>query len=210
MGGRPQRRTRSAARCSSTSCPTDTTIFGPAQIEARIDQTPEISAQITLWDQSGSSVIRGNLIVVPVGGSFVYLQPVYLQSTSSAFPQFTKIVVASPTKIVWGDTLEESLTKLLALQGGGGSPGPTPTPGPGGTPAPTATPGPTVRPTQPPAGLPDDIAGLIAYADEHFELAQQALRDGDLARYEAELDLVGAALARLTELSASPGASANP
>ena len=190
--------------------PTDTTIFGPSQIEARIDQDPTISAQISLWNQSGSSVIRGNLIVVPVGDSLLYLQPVYLQSTSAAFPEFQKIVVASPTTIVWGDSLEESLTKLLALQGGGGSPGPTPTPGPGGTPAPTATPGPTVRPTQPPAGLPDDTAGLIAYADEHFELAQQALRDGDLARYEAELDLVGAALARLTELSASPGASANP
>jgi hypothetical protein len=188
--------------------PTDTTIFGPAQIEARIDQDPVISAQISLWNQSGSQVIRGNLIVVPVGDSLLYLQPVYLQSTSAAFPEFQKIVVASPTTIVWGDSLAESLTKLLALQGEGGTPGPTPTPGPGATPGPT--PAPTVRPTQPPSGLPDDVDGLIAYANEHFELAQQALRDGDLARYEAELDLVGAALSRLTELSASPGASATP
>jgi uncharacterized membrane protein (UPF0182 family) len=188
--------------------PTDTTIFGPAQIEARIDQDPTISAQISLWNQSGSQVIRGNLIVVPVGDSLLYLQPVYLQSTSAAFPEFQKIVVASPTTIVWGDSLAESLTKLLALQGEGGTPAPTPTPGPGATPAPT--PSPTVRPTQPPAGLPDDVDGLIAYANEHYELAQQALRSGDLARYEAELDLVGAALARLTELSASPGASAVP
>ncbi len=105
--------------------PTDVSIFGPTQIEARIDQTPEISSQITLWDQSGSSVIRGNLIVVPVGGSFVYLQPIYLQSTSSAFPQFTKIVVATPSKVAWADTLSAALT--LAV-GEGTTPGPTPGP----------------------------------------------------------------------------------
>ena len=89
--------------------PADTSIFGPAQIEARIDQTPEISAQVTLWDQSGSQVVRGNLIVVPVGGSFVYLEPIYLQSTSSAFPQFTKIVVATPEKVVWANNLADAL-----------------------------------------------------------------------------------------------------
>ena len=84
--------------------PADTTIFGPSQIEARIDQDPTISAQISLWNQSGSEVIRGNLIVVPVGDSLIYLQPVYLQSTSSAFPEFQRIVVASPTTVVWGRT----------------------------------------------------------------------------------------------------------
>ena len=66
--------------------PADTTIFGPAQIEARIDQDPIISAQITLWNQSGSKVIRGNLIVVPLGDSLIYLQPVYLQSTGVGVP----------------------------------------------------------------------------------------------------------------------------
>src|SRR4051795_2975411 len=109
--------------------PTDTTVFGPAQIEARIDQDPSISAQISLWNQSGSKVVRGNLIVVPVGDSLLYLQPVYLQSTSAAFPEFQKIVVASPTSIVWGDSLSEALNLLLAQQGDGASPGPSPSPG---------------------------------------------------------------------------------
>ena len=63
--------------------PADTTIFGPTQIEAKIDQDPTISAQITLWNQSGSKVIRGNLIVMPVRDSLIYLQPVYLQSTTA-------------------------------------------------------------------------------------------------------------------------------
>ncbi len=178
--------------------PSDTTIFGPAQIEARIDQDPVISGQITLWNQSGSRVIRGNLIVVPVGDSLLYLQPVYLQSTSAAFPEFQKIVVASPTTVVWGDSLGEALTSLLDAQGGVG---PTPTP----TPGPTVTPGP--GPTLPPDGdLPTDVEGLIVYANQHYDLAQAALRSGDLATYQAELDKVGAALGRLDELK-GPGAS---
>ncbi len=185
--------------------PADTTIFGPAQIEARIDQDPVISAQITLWNTSGSRVIRGNLIVVPVGDSLIYLQPVYLQSTSAAFPEFQKIVVASPTTVVWADGLEAALTGLLDAQGGG--PGASPTPGPGASPTPGPGASPTPRPTTPPgAELPEDVAGLIEYANTHFEAAQAALRAGDFATYGDEMELVEAALQRLSELSASPGA----
>jgi uncharacterized membrane protein (UPF0182 family) len=184
--------------------PADTTIFGPAQIEARIDQDPVISGQSTLWNQSGSRVIRGNLIVVPVGDSLIYLQPVYLQSTSAAFPEFQKIVVASPTTVVWADGLEAALTGLLDAQGGG--PGASPTPGPGASPTPGPGVSPTPRPTTPPgAGLPEDVAGLIDYANEHFEAAQSALRAGDFATYGEEMELVEAALQQLSELSASPG-----
>jgi hypothetical protein len=185
--------------------PADTTIFGPAQIEARIDQDPQISAQVSLWNQSGSQVIRGNLIVVPVGESLLYLQPVYLQSTSSAFPEFQKIVVASPTTVVWGDTLTEALTLLMAQQGGGPgpSPGVTPSPSPGVTPRPTAT-------TAPGGELPADVTALVDYANTHFELAQAALRAGDFATYGAEMDKVEVALARLVELTGSPAPSAAP
>ena len=115
--------------------PADTTIFGPAQIEARIDQDPTISAQMTLWSQSGSTVVRGSLIVVPIDNSLIYLQPVYLQSTGSAFPEFKRIVVASPRQVVWSDTLGGALNLLLAAEGGG-APGPSPTPTP--TPGPSA------------------------------------------------------------------------
>jgi hypothetical protein len=180
--------------------PTNTTVLGPSQIEARIDQDPTISAQVTLWNASGSTVIRGNLIVVPVGDSLIYLQPVYLQSTASKFPEFQRIVVASSSTVVWGRTLSESLNLLLA----GGRPGPTPTPGetpaPGGTPAPrtSPTPGPTVAP-----GLPSDVPGVVAFANAHYQLAQQALRDGDLARYGQEIALVGQAIQRLEQLQGS-------
>jgi hypothetical protein len=184
--------------------PADTTIFGPAQIEGRIDQDPIISSQITLWNQSGSSVVRGNLIVVPVGESLLYLQPVYLQSSSAAFPEFRRIVVASPTTIVWGSTLEEALNALLVQQGQGGL---TPSPSPGSSPQPTATP----RPTSAPGGpLPSDVNELIKYADTHFVAAQDALRAGDFATYGDEMDKVEAALARLVELTGSATPSATP
>jgi uncharacterized membrane protein (UPF0182 family) len=180
--------------------PSDTTIFGPAQIEARIDQDPIISAQVTLWSQAGSTVIRGNLIVVPIGNSLIYLQPVYLQSTASKFPEFQRIVVASPTTVVWGRTLREALGLLLGA-GPGPSPSPTPTTTPG--PGPTPTSGPS--PTPGPGGLPSDVPGLIDYANQHFELAQQALRAGDFARYGAEIELVRQALQRLDTLAGPPG-----
>ncbi|MBI2777579.1 MAG: UPF0182 family protein [Chloroflexi bacterium] len=183
--------------------PTDTSVFGPTQIEARIDQDPTISAQVTLWNQSGSKVVRGNLIVVPVGDTLIYLQPVYLQSTSSSFPEFQRIVVASPTSVVWGRTLAEALDLLLQT---GGGPGPSPSPTPGGTPGPTASPGTTPVPTVGP-GLPSDVAALIAYANTHFEAAQAALRNGDFAAYGREIELVRQALSRLDELA---GATASP
>ena len=190
--------------------PADSTVFGPAQIEARIDQDAVISQQISLWNQSGSKVIRGNLIVVPIDDSLIYLQPVYLQSTGSAFPEFRRIVVASPRQVVWAESLGEALRLLLAAEAGA-SPGPTPSPGTSPTPGPSATP----APTPPGVELPTDVTGLIDYANAHFELAQAALRSGDFARYGTEMELVQAALQRLRELapglgSPVPGASASP
>ena len=126
--------------------PADTTVFGPSQIEARIDQDPAISAQISLWNQSGSQVIRGNLIVVPLDDTLIYLQPVYLQSTGSAFPEFKRIVVASPRQVVWADTLGAALTQLVAVDSGaspGSSPGSSPGPSPGASPGASATPVPS-------------------------------------------------------------------
>ena len=177
--------------------PSESSIFGPAQVEAQIDADPIISAQVSLWDQAGSAVIRGNLIVVPVGGSLIYLQPVYLQSASSRFPVFQKIVVASPRNIVWGSTLQDALNLLLAKEAGGGSgPGPSPSPGPTPTPGPSATPGPGG--SLPPSA---DVQQLVDYANQHFALAEQALRENDFARYGAEIELVKQALGQLEVLT---------
>ena len=187
--------------------PADTTVFGPEQIEARIDADGAISEQLTLWSQAGSSVIRGNLIVVPVADSVIYLQPFYLQSSSTALPEFQRIVVASPREVVWSRTLGEGLRLLLEAEAEG-TPGSSPTPGPSPSPSPSATPDPSPTPggSQEPGPTPPsgDVTALIDYANEHFELAQQALQAGDFATYGAEMELVEAALRELDELTNSP------
>ncbi len=185
--------------------PQDTSILGPNQISAKIDADPTISAQLTLWDQAGSRVIKGNLIVVPVQNSLIYLQPIYLQSANSAFPAFERIVVASPTKVVWATTLGGSLSLLLAQSGASPPPSASPSPAPSGGPTASPTPSASSGPgSSPPA---DDVAALIAYANQHFELAQEALRKGDFATYGAEIAKVQQALQRLDVLvpsSSSP------
>ena len=97
--------------------PAESTVFGPVQIEARIDQDPIISQQVSLWNQSGSKVIRGNLIVVPLGQSLIYLQPVYLQSTAVVLPG----VPADRRRldranVVWGPTLGSAIDLLLRAE----------------------------------------------------------------------------------------------
>jgi uncharacterized membrane protein (UPF0182 family) len=182
--------------------PQATSVLGPNQIAAKIDADPTISAQVTLWDQAGSHVIKGNLIVVPVQNSLIYLQPVYLQSANSAFPAFERIIVATPTQVVWDTNLAGALNLLLA-SGPNGSPppstGPSPTPSTGPTASPSSGPG-----SSPPVG---NVPALVAYANAHFELAQTALRNGDFATYGAEIAKVQAALRELSQLVA---ASPNP
>jgi uncharacterized protein len=151
---------------------------------------------------------------VPVGDSLIYLQPVYLQSQQSAFPEFQRIIVASPREVVWSETLAEALDLLLAAEGS--APGPTEPP----TPTPTPSPGPTPTPGPTPSGgvtdpLPADVPGLVEYANRHFELAQAALRDGDFALYGEEIAKVEAALQALGELApelglGSPAPSVSP
>jgi uncharacterized protein len=191
--------------------PQDTSVLGPNQISAKIDADPTISAQLTLWDQAGSKVIKGNLIVVPIQDSLIYLQPIYLQSANSAFPAFQRIVVASTTNVVWDSTLSGALNKLLAGSGTTPPASPSPTPGPSSGPSagPSSGPSPTTSPgagASPPAG---NVAALIAYANQHFELAQAALRSGDFATYGVEIAKVQQALQELNVLvppAASPSA----
>jgi uncharacterized membrane protein (UPF0182 family) len=88
-------------------------IFGPMQIESRIDQDPEISEQLTLWDQRGSQILRGNLLVIPVENSIVYIEPIFLQAEQSMIPELRRVIIAYDDKIVMEKTLEESLNVLF-------------------------------------------------------------------------------------------------
>jgi uncharacterized membrane protein (UPF0182 family) len=89
-------------------------IYGPRQIEARIDQDPEISKQITLWSQSGSRVVRGNLLVIPIASSLMYVEPLYLQAESSQLPELKRVIVSYGNRIAMEKDLS---TALLAVFG---------------------------------------------------------------------------------------------
>lgn len=89
-------------------------IFGPMQIEGRIDQDSEISQQLTLWDQRGSQILRGNLLVIPIENSLLYVEPIFLQAEQSRIPELRRVIVAYGDQIVMEETLEQSLAVIFA------------------------------------------------------------------------------------------------
>lgn len=93
--------------------PKDKFIFGTLQIESRIDQHKEISSQLTLWKQKGSDVIRGNLLVIPIGDSILYVEPIFLKAERAEIPELKQVVVAYGNKLEWGATLDEALQKVF-------------------------------------------------------------------------------------------------
>jgi uncharacterized membrane protein (UPF0182 family) len=96
--------------------PKERLIYGPSQIEAMIDQNPTISQQLTLWDQSGSHVIRGKLIVTPIENAFVYIVPIYLQAAGENFPQLKRVIAVTGDRVVMEPTLDEAMANLFATQ----------------------------------------------------------------------------------------------
>ena len=167
-------------------------VFGPIQIEGRIDQEPAISEQFTLWDQRGSSVIRGNLLVLPINQSFLYIEPVYLESDTSALPELKRIVTASNSAVAMAETLSGSLvalsrgstdTPIVVVDDGVVDDGAEPTPAP--------TPEVILN--------PQTIEEYVAAANAHLAAAEEAQRNGDWATYGRELE---ALQQTLTELSA--------
>lgn len=93
--------------------PKDKHIYGPLQIEARIDQDSEISQQLTLWNQRGSQVLRGNLLVIPINNSLLYIEPLYLQAEQSKIPELRRVIISFEDKVVMATTLQEALDLLF-------------------------------------------------------------------------------------------------
>jgi hypothetical protein len=118
-------------------------IFGPMQIGARINQEQTISKDLTLWNQQGSQVLRGQILVLPVGNTFLYVDPIYIQATEARMPQLKKVVLAVGNRLIYTDTYDEALAQLstgaqqLIREAGTGS---TPTPAPAAVGAAPATP----------------------------------------------------------------------
>ncbi len=155
-------------------------IDGPSQVEARIDQDPAISSQLTLWGQKGSRVIRGNLLVIPIEQSILYVEPVYLQAERGPLPELKRVIVVSGDRIAMEPTLAESLNAIYA-----GLPAETPLP---------ATPSPVPE-------LASQLAELAEQAQEHYDKAQEYLREGDWAGWGEELEKMEEVLEQLVEMA---------
>jgi hypothetical protein len=170
-------------------------VYGPRQIVARINQDQTISPQITLWNQQGSEVIQGELLVIPIEESLLYVRPLYLQTSEARMPELKRVIVAYGTKIVMEETLKDGLIKIFGqsiaaslpvdrLESAAASMGPA-----------AAVTG-DVAPTGSDAG----VSELAAQALDHDQRAIKALRDGDFALFGEEQKKRTETLTKLNEL----------
>lgn len=160
--------------------PKDKLVFGPMQVEARLNQDPEISRQLSLWNQQGSRVIRGNLLVVPIGKTILYVEPLYLEAESSELPELKRVAVGIGDKVVMEPTLEQALNSLL---GGKSAPPAAPTPG---------------KPAEP-GGQPETRTQLINKASDAFSKAEEAQKSGDWAEYGRQQKILKETLLKLIQ-----------
>ena len=177
--------------------PKQKVVFGPSQIVARINQDQEISPQITLWNQQGSEVIQGTLLVIPIEEALLYIRPLYLRASGGRIPELKRVIVAYQNQIVMEETLDAALTRLF-----GSSPG-----GPPAVPetilvadaaaadadAPVSAQALLAR-----AGASSEgLRTLAQQAQAHYSRAIQAQRDGHWAEYGEEFRQLGEALEQL-------------
>lgn len=150
--------------------PKDKLVFGPAQIQARINQDPEISRQLSLWAQKGSQVIHGNMLVIPVNESILYVEPLYLRAEKGQIPELKRVTVAYGSRIAMEENLSLALQKIFTAPVSA----PSPAPPEAGAPAPGPQP-------------VESIKDLAARAQDHYNRAVEAQKQGNWATYGSEL-----------------------
>ena len=155
--------------------PKEKLIFGPMQIEARIDQDSEISQQLTLWGQKGSTVIRGNLLVIPIEKSILYVEPLYLRAETGEIPELKRVIISNGSDVVIGQNLEEALGKLFVRSFGEREIVVT--------------------------GEEKTLKDLIKEAAGYYESAQSFAREGNWSKYGEELQKLEQTLKLLEEAS---------
>ena len=151
--------------------PKDKLVYGPFQIEARINQNTSISQQISLWNQMGSRVIRGNLLVVPIENSILYVTPLYLRAESGQLPELKRVIAAYGDRVVMEDTLPEALAALFNQA------------------APTAA--------SPASANSVPASGPAREALDHYDRAIERLKAGDWSGFGTELDTLRPLLEKL-------------
>jgi uncharacterized membrane protein (UPF0182 family) len=166
-------------------------IYGPRQIVARINQDPEISRQLSLWNQRGSQVIPGTLLVIPIKESLIYVQPLYLRAENGKIPELKRVIVAAENRIAMEPTLEASLARIF-----------------GDAPSAAADMSQTAQQISrlasrvdetPDAQSAADAQSLAAKGRQHYDRALQAQREGDWTRYGEEIKQLGAVLEQMSK-----------
>jgi uncharacterized membrane protein (UPF0182 family) len=169
--------------------PKQKVVFGPRQIVARINQDQIISPQITLWNQQGSQVIYGTLLVIPIEESLIYVRPLYLKASGGRIPELKRVIVAYQNTIVMEETLQAALDKIF---------------GPGAAPA-AAEPevaqaaGAAPPPPAPRTSAESTLATLADQARDHYQRALEAQRSGDWALYGEEIKKLGEVLEQMAK-----------
>jgi uncharacterized membrane protein (UPF0182 family) len=158
--------------------PRGESLDGPALIDAKIQATPSISEEITLLNSNGSSVILGNVVMVPVGQSMLYVRPLYVQSSRNAFPQLERVIVVWGEKAAIGDTFADALAQVLAAAGVA-------------VPQATGAPGTTLSPA---------VRSLVAQEGQLYSQVQADLKAGNLGAYQQDVERLGAVIAQLQAL----------
>jgi uncharacterized protein len=164
----------------------DRLFYGPYQIQARINQNPDISQQYSLWNQMGSKVILGNLLVFPIENALLYVEPLYIRAENGQLPELQRVIAAYSDKIVMGNDLKSTLAALFSA--------PVETPPPTITQASSAAPAVTVATANGTAKRPPGVKGDLAGASMHYNRALAALRAGDWAQFGTEMQQLGAEL----------------
>jgi len=170
--------------------PKQSLVYGPKQIVNRINQDTDISRQITLWDQRGSEVIRGELLVIPIEESLIYVQPLFLRASGGSIPEMKRVVVASGDRVVMGETLDQALETMFGNGATIAVSGQQQTQPAADT---AAAPALGAAAQAPPA----NVSALAAEAQAHYDRAIAAQRAGDWATYGKEIDSLGVVLGRL-------------
>jgi uncharacterized protein len=185
-----------AARCDGAEYgsvieyrfPKEKLIYGPSQIEARIDQDTTISQQLSLWNQTGSRVIRGNLLVIPIDDALLYVEPLYLSAENRQLPELKRLIASSGDRVVMSQQVEPLLAALFA-----------------GEQEPAVVVGTAASPGAPPASAPSAASGgPAADALGHYRRALDALRGGDWQAFGSEMDALQRALESGVSSSQSP------
>jgi uncharacterized membrane protein (UPF0182 family) len=155
-------------------------IFGPMQIEARVNQDQVISKDLTLWNQQGSQVLRGQMLVLPIENTFLYVEPIYIQAAEARMPQLRKVVLSMGNSLIYRDTYEEALAELAGL---------TPASPPAAIPPQTGAP---AAPPPPPPTADTRLENVRRHLLRYRELAGQ----GRWAEAGKELEAIEAELQR--------------